>query len=91
MAYVYAQHAHYVLLFLVLVVNSGFKFLRSYKPPIFMRSWVSVTDRGRTRNVQGVYMTDILLIQEKGTYTYTKREQSADTLQQRYRNGANVQ
>ena len=26
MAYVYAQHAHYVLLFLVMVVNSGFKF-----------------------------------------------------------------
>ena len=26
MAYVYAQHAHYMLLFLVLVVNSGFKF-----------------------------------------------------------------
>ena len=50
-----------------------------------------VTDRVRTCDVQRVYMTDILLIQEKGTYTYTKREQSADTLQQRYRNGANVQ
>ena len=33
----------------------------------------SVTDRGWTRNIQRVYMTDIIFIEEKEAYTYTQK------------------